>query len=261
MIKEGSLVCLRDLRGKSWLVRVDKNRNFTFDRGQINMETLVGKDYGSKIEIKGRSPIFALRPGPPDFLKRFKKVTQVLYPDDCAVLVGTSGVGPGSEVVEAGTGSGGLTSYLAYHVQPTGHVYSYDKEQHHQDIALENIRIAGLEKHVTFHCRDIAQGIKEINMDSVFLDLACPWEGAIAAAQAALKPGGILTIFVPNWSQVERSVAAIKAGQFLLLEAFEIFRRDLKIDLSRSIMRPETRFVVAYTGVVISAAKLAPDLP
>ncbi|MHA2271881.1 MAG: tRNA (adenine-N1)-methyltransferase [Candidatus Hodarchaeales archaeon] len=260
MIELGSLVCLRDPRGKSWLVQVEHGKRFSFDKGQVDLESLVGLDYGSKINIKGWKSIYVLQPTPADFLRRFKKVTQVLYPDDCAILIGTAGVGPGNIVVEAGTGSGGLAGFLAYHIQPSGHIYSYDKEKSHQDVAYDNIRMIGLEQYVTFHCRDIGQGIVEKNVDAVFLDLACPWEGGIGAAESALKPGGKLAIFVPNWSQIERSVEAIEAGHFLLLETFEIFRRDLKVDLSRSIMRPETRLTVGYTGVVISAVKLAPDV-
>ena len=101
--------------------------------------------------------------------------------------------------------------------------------------------------------------IRIADIDCVFLDLARPWDGAIVAAEDALKPGGTLTVFVPNWSQVEKSVAAIEGGEFLLLEVFEVFRRDLKVDLSRSVMRPETRFAVAYTGVVITAVRLASE--
>jgi tRNA (adenine57-N1/adenine58-N1)-methyltransferase len=261
LIEEGSLVCLKDVRGRSWLVQVRKNKKFSFDKGQVDLEALIGQSFGSKIDVKGWKQIYALQPKPADFLRRFKKTTQVLYPDDCAILIGTSGVGPGNIVVEAGTGSGGLTSYLAYHIQPTGHIYSYDKEKDHQDVAYENIRLAGLERYVTFRCKDVAQGFEETNIDNVFLDLARPWEGAIVAAGDALKPGGSLTVFVPNWSQVEKSVAAIEEGNFLLSEVFEVFRRDLKVDLSRSVMRPETRFAVAYSGVVITAVRLASETP
>ena len=250
-------MCLRDVRGKSWIVQVGKERKFDFDKGRIDLESLIGCPFGSVVEIEGWKPVYLLRPGPADYLHRFRKVTQILYPDDCAIIIGTSGVGSGDIVVEAGTGSGGLTSYLAYHVRPTGHVFSYDNEQQHLEVATENLRLAGLEEVVTFHCNDITQGFIERNVDKAFLDLARPWEGAIRASEVALKPGGILTVFVPNWSQVEKSVAAIQAGQFLLLETFEIFRRNLKVDLSLSIMRPETRFTVAYSGVIITAVKLA----
>jgi tRNA A58 N-methylase Trm61 len=43
-----------------------------------------------------------------------KRNTQILYPKDIGYILITLGIGPGCRVIEAGTGSGGLTQALAF---------------------------------------------------------------------------------------------------------------------------------------------------
>ncbi len=58
----------------------------------------------------------------------------------------TMGIGPGCRVIEAGTGSGGLTQALAYMVGDTGLVISYEKREEMQRLAKTNLVTMGLEK-------------------------------------------------------------------------------------------------------------------
>ena len=52
-------------------------------------------------------------------------------------------------VLEIGTGSGSLTSFLAGIVKPRGHVYTYDVEPKFMKIAEKNIKKAGMSKYIT----------------------------------------------------------------------------------------------------------------
>ena len=56
---------------------------------------------------------------------------------------------PGRTIVEAGTGSAGLTPVLAPAVMPTGHVYSYETRSESFDMAESNL--AELELHALCH--------------------------------------------------------------------------------------------------------------
>ena len=64
------------------------------------------------------------------------------------------------KVVEIGTGSGSLTSFLAGIVKPRGHVYTYDVEEKFMAIAQKNITKAGISKYVTMEKLDFKKAKK-----------------------------------------------------------------------------------------------------
>ena len=57
----------------------------------------------------------------------------------------------GQKIVEIGTGSGSLTTFLASIVNPRGHVYTFDVEPKFMEVAEKNIKKAGMSKYVTMH--------------------------------------------------------------------------------------------------------------
>ena len=73
---------------------------------------------------------------------------------------------PGVRVIEAGTGSGGLTTALARLVQPDGRVYSYEYRADIQQVAKKNLADLSLADFVCFKERDIAQGFDETDVDA-----------------------------------------------------------------------------------------------
>ena len=93
-------------------------------------------------------------------------------------------------------------------------------------------------------------------LDAFFLDFSTPWE-AIPSVSRMLKRGGTLVCFVPNWGQVEQTVATIqKANDLILGEIFEINRRDFKVVPKNNILRPKFRSIV-YSGILVQAIKTA----
>ena len=97
--------------------------------------------------------------------------------------------------MEAGTGSGILTSYLAKYAKK---VYSYDINESNLNLAKNNTKDF---KNITFKHQDITEGIKEKELDTIILDMPEP-ERAIEHCFKALKQGGYLTIYLPNMTQV-----------------------------------------------------------
>jgi tRNA (adenine57-N1/adenine58-N1)-methyltransferase len=61
-----------------------------------------------------------------DLLRDMLRNTQILYLKDIRYILVVMGIGPGSEVIEAGTGSRLFTTALAYSVGDIGHISSYD---------------------------------------------------------------------------------------------------------------------------------------
>ncbi|MCB0149978.1 MAG: hypothetical protein KDE01_20310, partial [Caldilineaceae bacterium] len=66
----------------------------------------------------------------------------------------------GSRVIEAGTGSGGLTTALAWAVMPTGMVFTHEVRPDIYQVARENLARLGLLPYVKMFVTDIDDGFK-----------------------------------------------------------------------------------------------------
>ena len=260
MIKVGSIVRIVELKTrnpKSWIFRLQTDETKSTHLGQIDHNELITKNFGDIVHLS-HGEIVILQPTPRDFLKTFKLKTQILYADDCSIVCSTAGIGNGMIVGEAGTGSGGLTTFLAWNTAPDGHVYSFDINEDHLQNAKKNLKLTGL-SNVTFSVQDIRESIDSPNLDAFFLDFSDPF-AAIDNVSSVLVGGGHLICFVPNWGQVERTVKAIDANNFLAhQETFEITRRNFVVNPKRHIMRPTFRSIV-YSGILIHAIKINSNL-
>jgi tRNA (adenine57-N1/adenine58-N1)-methyltransferase len=259
MLEIGNLVRIVELKArnpKSWIFSLKADEEKSTHLGQISHNDLMGKNFGDVVHLS-HGIVAILNPSPKDFLKAFKLKTQILYADDCAIACGTAGIGNGMMVGEAGTGSGALTTYLAWSTSPHGHVYTFDINEIHLENAKRNIELTGL-KNVTFSLKDIRENIEVPPLDAFFLDFSDPFD-AIDSVTQALTGGGHLVCFVPNWGQVEQTVNAIDMNPNLTLqETFEITRRNFAVNPKKHIMRPSFRSIV-YTGILIHAIKINPD--
>ena len=256
ILENGNLVRIVELKGrnpKSWIFSLKLNEEKSTHLGQILHNSLIGKKYGDIINLS-HGQVTILKPSPIDFLKSFKLKTQILYADDCAIACSTAGIGSGMKVGEAGTGSGALTSFLAWHTLPNGHVYSFDINEEHLRNAKKNIELTGL-KNVTFLVHDVKEEITLPPLDAFFLDFSDPFN-AIENISKVITGGGHLVCFVPNWGQVEQTVNKIDVNPHLALqEIFEVTRRNFVVNPTKHIMRPSFRSIV-YSGILIHAIKL-----
>ena len=100
VIAEGSEVLLYFSKKYKYLVKVTKQK-FSTHRGVVDLSQLIGKPFGSTLETDIGEKFVAAKPTFMDYLERFRKVTQVIYPKDAAAIVLFGCIGPGSRVVEA----------------------------------------------------------------------------------------------------------------------------------------------------------------
>jgi tRNA (adenine57-N1/adenine58-N1)-methyltransferase len=164
---------------------------------------------------------------------------------------------PGSRVVEAGTGSGGLTLALARALGPNGRLFSYEARADILRLAQENLDALGLADWVVFRQRDIAEGFEETTVDALFLDVRRPWAYLPQVARA-LKDGGFFGAILPTTNQVAQLIAALEAQQtFGNIEVEEVLLRPYKAVPSR--LRPMDR-MVAHTGYLIFARKVSREV-
>jgi len=252
--RDGDLVQLVGLRHKHFILNLEAGAKFETHRGILQHDDLIGKTWGTQVFSHLGAPFFLLQPSLADLLTNLPRTTQIMYPKDIGFILVTMGVGPGQTVMEAGTGSGSMTTALAYTVGPEGRVVSYEVKEDVQNLARKNLNRFGLASRVDFKLRDITGGFDETDADSFFLDVPNPYD-YIAQVRAALKPGGFLCSLVPTFNQVEKVLQALRQNNFAFIEVCEILLRYYKPEPTR--LRPTDR-MVAHTGFLIFARRIEP---
>jgi len=234
------------------MVKVEAGKTFHTHKGFIKFDDLIGKEYGSTVPSSLGIEFTLLKPLLRDYIMKSARKTQITYPKDTALMVMFSGIGPGSHVVEAGTGTGALTTALAHFVKPDGKVYSYENREEFQKTAEKNLKRAGLMEFVELKNKDVTAGIDEKNVDAVILDLATPWL-VIPHAYNALKPCGTIVSFSPTIDQVVRTAEALKENSFVDVETVECLMRGMQIERGKT--RPQT-LMTGHTGYITFARKV-----
>jgi len=249
LIQAGDLVQLVGRDHKYRLVRLQPGAELHTHRGLLKHDDMIGKPWGSRVDSHLGRPFYLLPPSLHDVLRDTKRSSQIIFPKDIGYILLKLSIVPGQTVVEAGTGSGALTTALATAVGPQGRVISYDSRSDMQTLARHNLEQLGLEGRVDFRLRDIAQGFEETDVPALFLDVAVPHE-YIAQVRAALRPGGFFGSIVPTTNQVSLLLSALERHEFEFVEVSELSLRYYKPVPER--LRPTDR-MVAHTGYLIFA--------
>jgi tRNA (adenine57-N1/adenine58-N1)-methyltransferase len=254
--REGDLAQLVGLTHKHFIFTLKQGADFQSHRGVVKHDDLIGKPWGAQVFSHTGAPFFLLQPSLADLLNDLPRTTQILYPKDIGYILIQMGVSPGRTVVEAGTGSGSMTTALAAAVGAEGRVITYEQKQDVQNLARKNLERLGLASRVDFKLRDIAGGFDETDADAFFLDVQNPFD-YISQVRSALKPGGFFGTLLPTFNQVEKVLVALRLNHFAFVEVCEILLRYYKTNPSR--LRPTDR-MVAHTGFLVFGRKIEPSL-
>ncbi len=251
IVNDGDLAQLVGLRHKSFIVRIKQGGELQTHRGIVRFDDIIGKPWGSRVRSHLGNPFYVLQPALGDLLKELPRNTQILYPKDIGFILVQMGIGEGQLVLEAGTGSGSLTSAMAFAVGNTGKVISYEAREEMQKLAHKNISRLGLEDRVEFKLRELTaeQGFDEEGVDALFLDLPNPFD-YVHHARKALKLGGFFGSILPTANQVSRLLLALRQFDFAFVDVCEVLLRYYKPEPDR--FRPVDR-MVAHTGFLIFA--------
>lgn len=252
--RDGDLAQLVGLRHKHFILTLQAGAKFETHRGILQHDDLIGKLWGTQVFSHIGAPFFLLQPSLADLITELPRTTQILYPKDIGFILVTMGVGPGQTVLEAGTGSGSMTTALAFSVGPEGRVVSYEVKPDAQNLARKNLTRFGLDSRVDFKLRDIREGFDETNADAFFLDVPNPYDYT-GQVRAALKPGGYLCCLIPTFNQVEKTLQALRQTRFAFVEVCELLLRYYKPEPAR--LRPTDR-MVAHTGFLVFARRIEP---
>jgi len=220
--------------------------------GVVDVSSEIGQPPGGAVVWLGTA-YRLVRPSLSDLLSTLKRGAQIITPKDAAYLAYLAGVGPGSQVAEAGSGSGALTIALALAVGPTGRVTSFERRADFLEAARRNVGRAGLDGRVAFVERDVAlDGLGPERVDSVVLDLPEPWS-VVPSAKQVLVPGGYCATYTPTYNQLERTVRTLRAEGFDNVRALELLERPIHVGEGGT--RPEFE-MLGHTGFLAGGRKV-----
>lgn len=245
----GERALLVDERGRRFLVKLEPGSVFHFHGGAVPHDLVLGSEEGIVVHSTGGSSLVCYRPTLADYVLKMPRGAQVVYPKDIAAILVYADIGPGTRVLEAGTGSGALTLALARATGPEGSVVSYEVREDHHRQAVANIEsfLGKIPAWVDLRLgdlRDVARG--DERFDRAVLDLPDPWS-VLTDVEAVLHPGALLCSYLPTTNQVQQCVLAMGSAGFEEVATFEVLVRSWHVT-ERSV-RPDHR-MVGHTGFV-----------
>ncbi len=249
----GDLVLLVSPERKRYLIRLRPGAEWHSHRGMIAHDALIDQPLGRTVYTQHGYGYLALEPSTNDLVQDIPRSTQIIYGKDAAHIGLRLNLYPGRTIVEAGTGSAGLTLVLARAVMPTGHVYSYETRQDSFAVAQNNLTELGLLDYVTLYNQDIEPGFEQRNVDACFLDVREPWH-FLDQVWETLKGSGFFGALVPTANQVSALLEGLEQRPFGDIAVEELLLRSYKPVPAR--LRPEDR-MLAHSGYLIFARKIA----
>lgn len=227
-IKQDSYVLFFFNNTKKWLTKISKEKELHTHIGVIRHYDAIGKEFGSKLVTNKGKYVYLLEPTIHDFIMKIQHGTQIVYPKDLGYIAARSGLESGQKVVEIGTGSGSLTSFVASIVKPNGHIYTFDVDSEFMKIAKKNIEKANLIKYVTMKKMDLkaAKKMPVSNADLVLIDLGDPWS-VVPQARKMLKGSGGLFAICPTMNQLEKLTSSLIQNEFTDIECTEHIIRTI----------------------------------
>ncbi len=257
MLEPGQLVMLLNAKDKRYFVSAQEGQVMHTNEGILHLDDVRAAGWGQQVLTHKGYPFTVMRPTLYDLIKSVKRRTQIIYPKEIGYIAMKLGIGPGCRIVEAGCGSGGLTTALAWLVGDTGKVYTYERREEFYTLCRQNLERIGLAHRVEQFHHDIAEGFHPHAADALFLDVREPCD-YVHHIPNAVVPGAPIGFLLPTTNQVQDLLKALEGGPFRQVEVLEIFLRHYKPVPER--LRPDDR-MVAHTGFLVFArtyAELAP---
>lgn len=239
---------------KRYFIRLEPEKELQTHRGVIQHDDLIDIPLGSEIQSHLGINHYLIEPSLRDLLLHIRRRSQIVFPKDIGYILLRLSAGPGQTIIEAGTGSGALTTAFAWAVGQEGKVISYDRREDLQKLARQNLQRVGMEDRVEFRLRDISEGFSENDVEALFLDLPSP-HIFLHQVRETLSNSGRFGAILPTTNQVSALIESLKKHDFDLIDVCEIYIRFYKPVAER--LRPTDR-MVAHTGYLVFARPVFP---
>jgi tRNA (adenine57-N1/adenine58-N1)-methyltransferase len=251
-IEEGSYVLLFHTPRKKWLAKVTQDKKLHTHLGIIDISAVIGIEYGSAVKTTEGKLIFLIEPTIHDFIMKSERRTQIVYPKDLGYIAARTGLKNGSKVLEIGTGSAALATFMASIVKPEGHIYSFDVNPEFMEIAKRNLEKAGMSAYVTIRQHDPHQGVDVREADVAIVDLGDPWT-VVNQVHDALKGSGAFVAICPTMNQIEKTATELKRAGYADIDCVELMIRNM--EAREGMTRPSMR-MIGHTTYLVFARKV-----
>ena len=241
MIEPGDRVLLAG-EGREFWVKAGPGKLGT-DKGQIELESMVGKSGGDIITTHSGAEFTIRIPRPTDFFTYGKRSGAPMLPKDIGLVIAYTGMNHNDDVLDSGTGSG-IAAIFFGGVAKT--VRTYEVRPEFSTLAMKNITESKL-TNVEAVAADFLAA--EGSYDVVHLDLQIQPEH-VRHAFTLLRSGGYLACYTPFIEQM--SIVVDEATPlFREVHTHELIEREMT--RSKRGTRPSTS--VSHSGYVTIARK------
>ncbi len=254
----GDRVQLTDAKRRHFSITLTPGERFFTHKGEIRHDDIIGADEGTVVESSVGGEYLCFRHLLVDQVLSMPRGAAVIYPKDAAQILVEGDIFPGATVLEAGAGSGAMSSWLLRAVGEHGKVISYEVRQDHLDYAVSNVHniMGGEPKNWDVRLGDVKEATRESvgEVDRVLLDMLEPWE-VLETVRDVLVPGGVFMTYVATVPQLMKVMEGIRElGCFTEPRAWESLVREWKVEGLAT--RPEHR-MNAHTAFLVWARRLA----
>ncbi|GAA3524604.1 transposase [Aeromicrobium flavum] len=254
---EGEWVRLSDPKGRKHNIRLEVGKEFSTKKGQIRHDDIIGFPEGIVVDTSLEHPYQVFRPLLFEYVVSMPRGAAIIYPKDAAQILVQADIFPGARVVEAGAGSGSLSTYLLRAIGSEGSLESHEMREDFAETARKNVEqvFGGSPDTWSLTVGDLRDAADGPEVDRIILDMVDPWT-CIPLALQRLVPGGIVCGYVATTTQLSRFVESLReSAGFTEPHAWETLVRDWHLE--GLAVRPNHK-MNGHTAFLVTARRLAP---
>lgn len=226
--------------GKKLFLNLDKEE-FHTEFGVISASD-IKKAFGKSVKSHAGEEFLVLKASIQEEVENMRMFSRPIYPYDSGIMCAMLDIGPGTRVLEAGTGSGGNTLYMA---KLGAEIATYEREERAFKKAQENVKGLG---NVRINLGEPWDDKGEY--DAIFLDLQDPSE-AIRKLDKNLVVGGWIGVYTPIIDDIKPVWETMKGLGY-------DFPRAIQLDINEIIVKKYARVkgLLGFPGFFIWARKI-----
>ena len=244
---------MRILKGKDHSGTIDdRTRTIRIKNKTIDIPPNLVVSAGDRIVLKGEE-YDVLDYNPSWFSDVARRGAQIIQPKDASYILERTGLRYGSRVLEAGVGSGALTSAILWIIGKEGHLHSIDTDEGAIARARENVSLFQEHSNWDVVHGDIREMKVPVGLDCAILDMPDPWN-AICNVSPSVKNGGYLVTYSPTFNQTEKTVIEMENCNVSVVETVELIKRNILVRPDAT--RPDHQ-MLGHTAFITFGVKLS----